>query len=113
MEIAVLAIILVVFFSEWREFKLRAEMGKVSEEVKKYSEISFERVEALEGAILEIKEKLTDLESLLISSEERSKETLNKITDAGVDLATIVQEYEINGIWLGKDRKAGIDAYEG
>lgn len=113
MEVAVLAIILVVFFSEWREFKLRAEMSKIVEELKKYSDISFERQETLEDAISELKDRIADFEALQLATDARSQELLNKVTEAGVDLATIVQEYEINGIWLGKDRNKGVDAYEG
>lgn len=100
--VALLAIILMVAFCEWREFKLRAELKSLSEKLEKFSEVSMARQEKLEECV----EDLDDMTQNWLQVHDF-------MSKASTDLATIVQEYEINGIWIGKDRNRGVDAYEG
>lgn len=112
-QTALIAIILMIGFCEWREFKLRAEMAKLSDELSKFALASYARMDQMESKFHEIDKSLTIIVSSVSEQSQRLATNAEFIHKASVDLATIVQEYEVNGIWLGKDRNQNVDAYEG
>jgi methyl-accepting chemotaxis protein len=112
-QTALLAIILMIGFCEWREFKLRSEMARLSEELGRFSVSAYSRMDQMAKKFNEIDKSLTLIVSSVSEQSQRLASNAEFIHKASTDLATIVQEYEVNGIWLGKDRKQQVDAYEG
>jgi hypothetical protein len=112
-QVALLSIILMIAFCEWREHKLRAEMSKLMDSVKDYSMDCVDRFSLLEKEISSMHRAINEILKTNKSFEEKQKELTEYVHKSSVDLGTIVQEYEINGIWLGKDRNKNIDSYEG
>lgn len=113
MEIAVLAIILVVGFSEWREHKLREHMEDIADSLKAQAEVTSMKQKMLEQEYVRLAELVCRVDASQARAEERAKNIESRVLDASIHLATIVQEYEINGIWLGKDRNKRFDVVEG
>lgn len=112
-QVALIAIILMIGFCEWREFKLRAEMREISQMVSQFTTSCNARQHELEATLEDLQKGLANIICQLSTAEERQRDIQEYNRKAAVDLGTIVQEYEINGIWLGKDRNKQIDAYEG
>lgn len=101
----IIGMALILAINEWRDFKSSGRFSvlkKEIEEMKSRQEALFLVAKSFEQIQLEFK-KLN--EQLLAQSEFISK--------AQVDLATIVNEYEVNGIPLGYDRGRKFDMVEG
>ena len=113
-QIALLSIILVIAFSEWREHKLRHRMSLLNKAIKNYVELSALRQAELEKGLADVNVKINMILNSHLAFETKQKELAEYVHKGSINLETIVQEYEINGIWLGKDRNRQPEyAYEG
>lgn len=100
MELAVLALFIVIY-TEMREHRHKQLWDRMSEDCRKLrlgEHIMSRRLQSQDNAISKLEATIKDMASKL----DKQSQFIDK---AHTDLATIVQEYEVNGIPLGYDRK--------
>jgi methyl-accepting chemotaxis protein len=102
MEIAI-AMILIVIYTEFREYRWREHMKTMDEHCKKLrmgGHHIARRVDKLSDAV----KNASDAVKALADKADQQSEF---ITKASNDLETLIKEYEINGVPLGYDRSGG------
>lgn len=111
-QVALLSIILMIGFCEWREFKLRKDLQELGDQLSKFSVACYARQDHMETEFCRLNKIIEKISADITLQAEKQAQFAESMHKASIDLGTIVQEYEINGIWLGKNR-GQVDAYEG
>lgn len=102
MELAVIALFIVIY-TELREMRHRKLWDRMAEDCRKLrlgEHIMAKRLQSQDTA-------LSALEGTLKGMTERMEKQAAFIDKAHTDLATIVQEYEVNGVPMAVDRTGG------
>lgn len=102
MELAVLALFIVVY-TEMREWRQREAWKRVTEDCRKLrlgEHIMSRRLQSQDTSLSKVEKAVSEM-------SDRMDKQMAFIDKAQTDLATIVQEYEVNGVPLGYDRSSG------